>query len=202
MLKKVGWMMAVSGVALSAISHAAPLDEFLTANPGFDPLHGEGEIGADMMNRTVDLFKMRGDPDPRNNAIGDYRGLHARGGLALTRRLWVDGGAWSRKIITPYDSGESFALHGAAQFQVLQPLGAFPALALRLSGWRDSAAEAVKGSPTSITQGDLSVTANGIRIDSPRDEQVQIDLIGTWTLPRNTALSTFVSYGKSSVNFD
>ncbi|MBF0163079.1 MAG: hypothetical protein HQM01_01025 [Magnetococcales bacterium] len=202
MMRKMGWMVAILGSAWPAPTHTAPLDEFLTANPGFEEMHGEGEVGVDLMNSSVDLFKLRGDPDPRNNAIGDYRGLHARGGLALTRRLWVDGGVWSRKIITPYDNGESLALHAAAQFQVMQPLGVFPAIALRLSGWRDSASEANKGSPTTITQGDLSVTANSIRIDSPRDEQAQIDLIGTWMLPRNTALSTFASFGKSTVSFD
>ncbi|MBF0341406.1 MAG: hypothetical protein HQL95_10665, partial [Magnetococcales bacterium] len=185
-----------------AVLRAAPLDEFLTADPGFDAWHGEGEVGVDMMNNKVDLFKMRGDPDPRNGAIGDYRGAHLRGGLALTRRLWVDGGAWSRKIITPYDSGESTALHGAVQFQAVQSFGVFPSMALRLSGWRDSAPEAIKGSPSSISLGGTSVTAQRIRVDQPRDEQFQVDLINTWNLTSNTKLSMFASLGRSSVNFD
>ncbi|MEO5347985.1 MAG: hypothetical protein H7834_16660 [Magnetococcus sp. YQC-9] len=166
---------------------SAPLDEFVTANPGFEPWHGEGEVGVDMMNRKVDLFKFRGD---------------ARGGLALTRRLWVDAGAWDRKIITPYDNGASLALHGAAQFQVTEPFGAFPAIALRVSGWRDSASEANKGSPTSLSAGGTAVSTDAIRIDHPRDTQIQLDLLNTWNLASNTSLTAFASVGKSSVDFD
>nr|CAX83896.1 conserved uncharacterized protein [uncultured bacterium] len=181
---------------------AAPLDEFVTANPGFEPWHGEGEIGVDMMNSKVDLFKFRGDPDPRNNAIGDYRGVHARGGLALTKRLWVDAGILDRKIITPYDNGESLGLHAAAQFQVTQSFGALPAIALRLSGWRDSASEANKGSPSSFSAAGTSVSTDAIRIDNPRDNQVQLDLLNTWNLSGNTSLTIFGSIGKSTVDFD
>ncbi|MBF0613852.1 MAG: hypothetical protein G8237_06760 [Magnetococcales bacterium] len=187
---------------MTTVAGAAPLDEFLTANPGFQPWHGEGELGVDLMNSTVDLFKLRGDPDPRNPAIGDYRGVHLRGGLALTRRLWVDGGAWSRKIITPYDNGESLTLQGGMQFQVAQAFGAFPAVALRMSGWRDSASEAVKGSSTTVTLGGVTGTAQQIRVAEPRDEQLQWDLISTWNLSNQSTLSFSLGYGKSRVDFD
>ncbi|MBF0190875.1 MAG: hypothetical protein HQL99_06950 [Magnetococcales bacterium] len=196
------WLSVLGGLMVSTGLRAAPLDEFLNANPGFEAWHGEGEVGMDVMNSTVDLFNMRGETDPRNSAIGDYRGAHARGGLALSRRLWVDGGVWSRKVITPYDSGESVTLHGAAQFQVVPSFGVFPSVALRLSAWRDSASEAVKGSPSTVTMGGTSVTTQQIRVEEPRDDQVQLDLINTWNMTNNTTLSMFVSYGKSTVEFD
>ncbi|MBF0212591.1 MAG: hypothetical protein HQM00_03385 [Magnetococcales bacterium] len=202
MVKRIGWLALLGGMTFPAFLKSAPLDEFLTANPGFDPWHGEGEVGLDMMNSAVDLFNVRGDPDPRNSAIGDYRGVHLRGGLALTRRLWMDGGAWKRKVITPYDNGESMTLHGAAQFQVTHAFGVFPAVALRLSGWRDSASEAVKSSRSSVVIGGNTVTSEQIRVEEPRDEQMQVDLIQTWNPSQSTSLSMFVSYGKSSVDFD
>lgn len=202
-MNQLRWIVLVGGVLWPCALQTAPLDEFLTATPGFAPLHGEGEVGVNMMNNQIDVLGIReGKTDPRNSAIGDYSGVHMRGGLALSRRLWLDGGALVRKITTPYDSGESVSLHGAAQFLVLQPLGWFPAMALRLSAWGDSASEAVKGSPSSITLGGTTVTADKVRVEQPWDEQVQLDLISTWHLTPSTRLSMFASYGKSSVYFD
>ncbi|MBF0437541.1 MAG: hypothetical protein HQL93_00325 [Magnetococcales bacterium] len=202
LLKKI-IMVCVGGILFPTLSLSAPLDEFLTASPGFEPWHGEGEVGVDLMNNSVDVLGMRTDSyASTNSSVGNYRGGHVKGGLALTRRIWVDGGAWSRKITTPYDSGESLTLHGAAQFQVTQPFGWFPAVALRLSGWRNSADEAIKGSPTSLSFGGVSVDASRVRVENPHDNQVQLDMISTWNTSHNSALSMFLSYGKSKVDFD
>ncbi|MEO5331364.1 MAG: hypothetical protein H7839_05020 [Magnetococcus sp. YQC-5] len=203
MKSKIIYIFFIGEILFPSIALTAPLDEFLTATHGFEPWHGEGEVGMDVMNSSVDIFKMRENKtNVGGSSIGDYTGGHVRGGLALTRRLWVDGAAWSRKITTPYDKGESLTLQGGAQFQVTQPFGWFPAVALRMSAWRDSSSEAVKASPSSITMAGASTTADKIRVEQPYDEQVQLDLISTWQMSHNSTFSTFLSYGKSKVDFE
>ena len=107
----VGHLVLMGTVSIWSVSTlSAPLDEFLTAMPGYKPMHGEAEIGLGVMNRTVDLFGVRkGYLNAKQDFIcaGDYKDYHLRGGLALTRRLWVDGGLWKRSVKTQYDEGEN-----------------------------------------------------------------------------------------------
>ena len=173
---------------------AAPLDEFLTAMPGYEPMHGEAEASFDIMNSTVDLFGVR-DSD---SSIGDYSGGTVRGGLALTRRLWVDGTLQRRSVKTRWGQGDSNAWKMGAQYQATVNTGYLPAIALRLSAWGDFADEAYKGSPTSVG----GITANSVRVDAPRDMQTQMDLIGTWRMNPQTSLSMFFGFGNSSVKSD
>ncbi|MBF0143336.1 MAG: hypothetical protein HQL59_07750 [Magnetococcales bacterium] len=180
---------------------AGSLDELMTAQPGFRPLQGEVEVSADTMTRVIDLFGFRKDAGV-DDSIGDYSGGHIKGGLALTRRLWVEGAIWKRGIKTPYDSGESIALQGAAQFQLTLAKGNFPALALRVSGWRDHAKEALKGSPTTISAMGVSLTADRVKVEGPSDRQGQLDLIATWATPQNHSFSWFGGGGVSDVTFN
>ncbi|MBF0369653.1 MAG: hypothetical protein HQL52_09380 [Magnetococcales bacterium] len=175
----------------------APLDEFLTAQPGYAPGHGEIEVGWDMMNKTVDLFGVR-EPDSRGEDIGDYTGGHIRGGLALTKRLWIDGGLWKRGVKTPYDDGESIGWQLGSQLQMTYHMGWLPALALRLSYWGNRANEANKGSATNVA----SLTVDTIRVDNPKDHQTQVDLIATWALSEKSLMTLFAGGGRSKTDFD
>ncbi len=180
---------------------AAPLDEFLTAMPGHEPMHGEVEAGYDVMNETVDLFGVRDEYlDPRGDSIGDYSGYHLRGGLALTRRLWVDGGLWRRSVKTPYDKGENYTWQVGAQYQATINSGWLPAVALRVSAWGDSADQVLKGSPTPFMG--TGQRALNIRVEDPSDQQIQGDIIATWRLTPKTTLSTFLGLGHSEVEVD
>ena len=189
----LGWLTLWStGIA------AAPLDEFLTAMPGHDPRHGELEAGFDLMNSTVDILKIRkGSEDPRGASIGDYSGGHIRGQLALTQRLSADATLWKRAIKTPFDEGESFSYQGALQYQATVNLGWLPAVALRISGWGDSADQVLKGSPTTVFN---TLTVQKIRVEDPRDRQFQGDIIGSWTVAKDTLFSLFLSMGISQVD--
>lgn len=177
---------------------SAPLDEFLTAVPGYKTGQGEVEVGIDIMNSTVDLFGFR-EEDPRGGTIGNYSGFHIRGGLNLTQRLFIEGNLWKRGVKTPYDEGESYSWRGAAQFQMTHTLGWLPALALRASSWGSSSESVLKGSETSLMS---KITTSSIRVDSPEDHQYQGDIIATWTPTKNTALSLFFGIGQSEVDFN
>lgn len=180
---------------------AAPMDEFLTALPGHEPWHGEVEIGYDLINSRVDLLKLReGNEDKRGETIGDYSGIHIRGGLALTKRLSADAALWKRGLETPYDAGESIAWQGALQYQATFNIEWLPAIALRLSSWGDSADDVLKGSETRLFDQDIT-TARRMRVEDPEDLQFQGDIIASWMLFRNTLLSTFLGMGKSKVDF-
>lgn len=185
----------------SIVAMAAPLDEFLMALPGHAPGHGELEVGYDVMNSAVDLLNMReGYQDSRGDSIGNYSGAHVRGTLALTRRLSADVALWKRGMETPFDEGESVAWQGAVQYQATVNLGWLPAVALRVSGWGDSADEVLKGSMTNLfNQGNALLAARTTRVEDPRDMQFQGDMIGSWSIGRDTVFSLFGSMGTSRV---
>lgn len=186
-----------------SITTAAPMDEFLTALPGHKPGHGEVEIGYDVMNSTVDILNIRkGSLDARGESIGNYSGGHIRADLALTKRLHADATLWKRGLKTPFDAGESIAWQGALQYQATVNLDWLPAIALRLSGWGDSADQVLKNSPTRLFDQQTDwFTARKMRVTDPKDLQFQGDIIGSWTLAENTLFSLFLSRGKSQVDF-
>ncbi|MBF0623854.1 MAG: hypothetical protein HQL82_03500 [Magnetococcales bacterium] len=179
--------------------HGAPLDEFLTAQPGYPPLHGELELGYDVMNSNVDYLRIRDrDVDFAGTQVGDYEGYHLRGGLALTRRLWLDGGLATRNLATTVDPIDAIGWHRALQYQVTVNLGVLPALGLRVSQWGNYSREVNKTSSTTF-QG---ITFDNVRVAYPRDAQTQADLIATWGLGKHEHFSFFLGGGESKVSFD
>ncbi|MBF0176797.1 MAG: hypothetical protein HQL63_08125 [Magnetococcales bacterium] len=188
----------LEGMGFPARVAGAPLDEFLTAQRGFSPLHGEYEISFDVMNNKVDIANIRGrDTTYANTDVGDYRGGHIYAGVALTRRLWVDGSLWSRAIQTPQEPLDGFSWQRAIQYQLTVNLGKLPALALRFSQWGNSAKGVSK--KTTLLLGDNTV--DNVDIMKPSDEQTQIDLIGTWNVTKKDSFSVFVGGGTSKIGF-
>ncbi|MBF0153958.1 MAG: hypothetical protein HQL64_09495 [Magnetococcales bacterium] len=184
-------------VGSSLLAVGAPLDEFLTAQRGYAPWHGEFELSLDLMNGTVDFADVRGGTDYAGTSVGDYKGGHLSAGIALTRRLWLEGSLWNRVLQTSQESMSVYSWQGAAQYQMTVNLGYLPALALRFSEWGNWAKEANKN--TSFSLG--NITASGVNVTSPDDEQMQLDLIGTWNVSEKDSFSLFVGAGTSEVGF-
>ena len=188
-------LFAVFAFVWPIMANAAPLDEFLTALPGYQPKHGEVEMAYDIMVAGLDVFGVR----EFDQSTLDYHGGTLRGGLALTRRLWVDGAVRRRSFRTQrHGKATGHAVQGAVQFQATFNKGLLPAVALRLSGWGDFADEANKRTPSTIGP----VTVDSIRVNAPQDIQGQIDVIGTWQVTPKTTISLFIGGGKSQVRSD
>lgn len=176
--------------------NAAPLDAFLSANQNNTPGSGQIEASYDLLNSTVDLFKVRDrDPNFAGTNIGNYHGAHVRAGVAITPLLWLDGALWERKIDYRSDSAKINTWQVAAQYKMLEGSGYLPSLALRLGAWGNYANELNKTSPTTVA----GVTLNSVRVADPKDIQYQLDLIGSWKILENTELSMFTGAGASRV---
>ena len=178
------------------IALAAPMDAFLTANRPSVPGKTEIEISYDVVNDTLDVFNVRDSSDYAGTKIGDYRGAHVLGGVAVTPRLWVDGGLWQRKIEYGSDDAKLNTWQVGAQYKLVEAEAYRPAMAIRASAWGNYADSLTKSSPTT-QQG---VTLNTVNVNSPKDVQYQLDLIGTWPIGKNTELSAFIGGGRSRVS--
>ncbi|MBF0132605.1 MAG: hypothetical protein HQL75_08470 [Magnetococcales bacterium] len=185
------------GLAIPGATTAAPLDELLSVQEETRPLHGEVEAGWDAMNSTIDLFRVRKE-DPRGKSIGDYEGQHLRGGLALDKRLWVDGGFWNSTVKTPFDEGKNRTYQAGIQYRVVDNKRYRPAISLRISGWGNGTGQIYKGSSTPVFG--TGISADSFTIKDPSDRQFQGDVIGSWALTPSTSISLFTSYGVSQVS--
>lgn len=178
---------------------AAPLDELLTM---VHPTR-EVEVGYDLVNSTVDVFKIRDkDPIAAGTALGDYSGFHLAAGTPLfDRRAWLEGALWQRKLnIANLGAGDahiqSWSLAG--QYQIARQLGALPDLALRLGVWGDSAGAITKQSPTAFNE----FTVGRLEVVNPRDRQVQGDVVASWSSAGRASFNLFAGVTSSSVDFD
>ncbi len=192
-------LLGLCCAGLVAPAMAAPLDAFLSANQSNVPGTVELEAGYDLVNSTVDVFKIR-DKDAiyAGTNVGDYRGGHLRAGVAITPRIWVDGGFWQRKLDYRNDVADIKSWQLAAQYKLVDGVGYQPAIALRAGAWGNYANELKKTSPSNVR----GLTLDSVTVDSPKDNQYQIDLIGTSTIFAHTELSLFVGAGTSKVTLD
>lgn len=198
-MNKLHLLLTWCGVmaALPATVCAAPLDALLTADQYHHAGEFRAEAGYDAMNDTLDVLGIRAkDPLYAGTNVGDYSGLHLRLGYALTDRLLLEGGAWRRKISYRSDNEALDSWQVAGQYRVLGDANSTGHLALRVSAWGDQAAAMVKTTPTVLG----GRTLNRVAINSLRDNQVQIDAVGTWRLTRRASLSAFVGAGRSTVS--
>lgn len=185
-------LMTMALPAASAM--AAPLDVFLTTKITTD---GKLKIEAayDAVNNTLDVLKIRAkDPQYGGTTVGDYSGYHVRAAYGLTKDLAVEGELWQRKISNPGDSAtiDSWKVSGQYRFY---GSGKPVDLALRLGAWGDSAGTLRKMTPTQV----FGQTAQTITVNSPKDLQLQADLIGTWALTSRLDWSGFLGAGSSQV---
>lgn len=157
------------------------------------------EIMRDLVNSQIDVFQVRGrDPALQDTRIGDYAGHHLRGHLNVaSNRLRLEGQAWQRDMqdrdhvvrVASWQTGVQWRLNG-------EP-GAAQSYALRLSGWGNQSQAIERSSNLTLQAMGLRATVQRMRIEQPRDTQIQADWIASW---RTYRLSAFVGLGQSRVD--
>jgi len=196
-MKKLVVLMGLCGAHFFAPVLAAPLDTFLSASQRSIPGEGDIELSYDLVNDTVDVFKIRGkDADFAGTNVGNYQGAHVRAGIAITPRIWVDGALWQRGLDYRSDVLTINTWQVAGQYKLFEGAGRQPSVAVRLGAWGNYANELKKTSPTTV--GD--VTLNSVTVANPQDIQYQLDLIGTSRIFNNAELSVFGGAGASKVS--
>lgn len=172
---------------------AAPLDGLLTANQESIPGKGQLEASYDVANDTVDIFKIR--TKDSKASVGDYHGGHVRGGIAITPRIWIDGAFWQRNIDSRSFQAKVHAWQVAGQYKLLDGAGYIPNVAVRLGAWGNYADEFRREKNVQVNNVTLKTTG----VTDPKDEQYQVDLIGTWPLSKGTEVTSFMSAGTSRI---
>lgn len=180
---------------------AAPLDAFLSADHATSTGNGNGngyvEGAYDLVNGSVDVFNIRNnDANYAGTNVGDYHGAHVRAGVAISPTLWFDGAFWNRRLAYREDVIKISSWQLAAQYKLIDGAGYQPAVALRLGAWGNYASELKKTSNSTVR----GQTLNSVTVDSPKDQQYQLDLIATSTIFERTALSMFAGAGVGRVN--
>jgi hypothetical protein len=183
---------------LGSPAAAAPLDALLTAMPErLTPL-GYVELGVDHMNDGLDVFKIREtDPLTAGTAAGDYRGQHLSAGWRVMDGLWLAGSLWQRNVSDAADTYLYNSWQLAAQYRFMEASGAWPAMALRVSGWGNRASATESSTPVTVPGAIL----NTVKVTEPADQQLQADLVGTWPLSPALEVSALVSAGTSQLSY-
>lgn len=195
-MNKSLFLLGLCCVDLLAPAVAAPLDAFLSANKATVAGTGYVEGAYDFVNGSVDVFNFRNkDASYAGTNIGDYHGAHVRAGIAISPSLWLDGAFWNRRLDYRQDVVKISSWQLAAQYKLIEGAGYQPAVALRLGAWGNYANE-LKKTSSSIVRGQ---TLDSVTVDSPKDQQYQLDLIATSPLFERTALSMFAGAGVSRV---
>jgi hypothetical protein len=153
----------------------------------------------DWVNPQVDVFKVRGqDPALQGTRIGDYTGHHLKGHIDLaSARLRLEGQAWQRELQDRDSAIKVNTWQTGVQWRLNEDPGAAASYALRLSGWGNQSQAIERSSSLTLQAMGLRATVQQMRIEQPRDAQMQADWIGSW---RTYRLSAFVGLGQSRVD--
>ena len=188
----------ICAVLATVPAAAAPLDGFLTALPERLAPLGYVELGSDHMNDALDVFRIRdSDPLTAGTKAGDYRGQYVNAAWRATDNLWLSGGVGQRRVSDAADTYRYNSWQLAGQYRFLEAAGRRPALALRLSGWGNRAAATESNTPVTVPGAIL----NTVKVTGPSDQQLQSDLIGTWTMSPALDVSALLSLGASRLSY-
>ncbi|MGS0743499.1 hypothetical protein ACVBEF_16995 [Glaciimonas sp. GG7] len=200
-MKKIVCSLALlmAGAQFAPMVVAAPMDAFLSANQSKTPGEVQVEAAYDIVNSTVDVFNVRGsDSTYSGTNVGDYHGGHVRVGIAITPRIWIDGGFWRRNLQYSGDVAKINTWQVAGQYKLLDEAEDDASLAIRAGAWGNYADQLTKSSPTTLN----GTTLTTVTASKPKDIQYQLDLIGTSTIFANTELSLFGGAGIGRVSLD
>ncbi len=174
------------------------MDAFLTAVPERLAPSGVLEVGVDHMNEGLDLFKIReSDPLSSGTTAGDYQGQHLIAAWQAMEGLWLSGGLWERRVSDAADTYLYTSWQVAGQYRFVDAQGSRPAMALRLSAWGNRAAATDSSTPVNVPGAKL----NTVKVTEPADQQLQADLIATWSLTPSWDVSTLVSAGSNHLAY-
>lgn len=194
--------LALPLALLGAPAAAAPLDALLSVDPAHGADRGFVEGGFDFVNGAVDILRLRDEADAQRG-LGDYSGGHLRLGGWVTPRVWLDGALWRRSISYGPDKPRIDSHQLAAQYLLTHPASVAdgrPSFALRLGYWGDRSSLLRKSTPSSLITSEGTFTVDEVSVDNARDRQLQVDLIGSWTLSPALTMNAFVGVGRSKVS--
>jgi hypothetical protein len=191
----------VAGLFLAALlpAAAAPLDGLLTAMPERTAPRGYLELGSDHLNGSLEFLRSsEDDPQVASPVSGDYRGVHLAGAFRATDGLWISGSLWRRDISSDADDYRYRSWQLSGQYRFNEPAGAMPAVALRVSGWGNSAKSTVTTTPLRVQDAILDT----VTVTAPSDRQFQLDLIGTWALTPALDISATLGVGSTELEYE
>ncbi|MFM2036291.1 MAG: hypothetical protein RL459_1556 [Pseudomonadota bacterium] len=175
---------------------AAPLDALLSADLPGGPGQLRLELGVDAVNDTLDFLHLRSsDPSYTGTNVGDYQGQHVLASYRFTNDWSASGQLWRRRIDYRTDSAQIGSWQVAGQYRLLGTAASRGHLAVRLGVWGNASDELVKSSPTTVA----GKTVFDVRVDSARDLQKQLDVVGTWRLSESVTVNALGGIGQSRV---
>lgn len=187
---------------LDAMLQAAPAD-FERLGAQHTTVHIE--VMRDQVNQDIDVFQIRRrDPALQGTRIGDYAGQHIQGQISThADRLRLQGQFWQRHLqdrdnvihVNSWQAGVQWRLQGLHGLHDEPDAG--PSYAVRLSGWGHESQAIERSSNLNVQAMGGQASIQHIRIEQPRDTQLQADLIGSWHTYR---LSSFAGLGQSRVD--
>jgi hypothetical protein len=164
---------------------AAPLDALLTAAPERLAPTAYVELGFDRLNRALDFSTSADDPTANAGGAtapptggGNYRATQLMGSWQAQDGLWLTAGLAERAISNAVDTFRYRGWQLSGQWRLRQADAAGPALALRLSGWGNEASVTAATTPVHVPGAILDT----VTVRRPSDQNLQVDLIGTWAL--------------------
>ena len=193
--------MAVAAALCGAAGavQAGPTDAQLSALPTGPGERLRIEAGYDLANKDIDFLHLRQtSTNPAAGSVGDYHGGHVAASWQLADRWSVDASFWQRQIDYRSFTADVTTWHLAGQWRFIDGGPDRPSFALRLNVWGNQADELKRMT---------SVRVEGIRftsatVTSPRDRQLQLDLLGGLPLSSRLSVTGQASVMRSEVDFD
>ncbi len=176
---------------------AAPLDALLTATPERGLERGFVELGADVMNQQLDFLNLRTVSSDPDKATGDYNGAHISGGMRVGEKGWVSGALWQRAVGDATDTYQYTSWQISGQYRILEADGWLPTMGVRLSGWGNYAGSTETTKPVVVPGAKLDT----VKVNSPSDQELQADVVGTWQLSQESDLSVLLSVGTNQLSY-
>ncbi len=192
--RALGGLLALAAL-LAAPARAAPGDALLTALPERDAARAIISLQQEQLAKRVDSTRLQ-DGVPVA-AAGRYRSQALEGAVRLLDGLWLQGALGQRDI---GDGVDNFAFRHwrvSGQYRLMQAAGPRPALALRLSGWGDSAGQTTTTSAVRVP----GALLDSVTIQQPADRQWQADLLATWPLSARLDLSLGLGAGQTQLAY-
>lgn len=185
------------GITVCGSASAAPDDVFLQAEPTTGEFTGfRAEGSYDMVNDTVDIFRVRKSQGAVPDNAGDYSGGKLMLGYKFSPTWSVAATYWRRGIEYGQDTNDINSWMLAFHYDPLAEPGARDRVIFRFALWGDF-------SPTLRRSSTLragSATVNGVTVRDANDVQAQADMIFSGELDERNKLTGFVGLGVSRVS--
>ncbi|PVY80728.1 hypothetical protein C7414_10241 [Cupriavidus alkaliphilus] len=184
------------GLCAAGTARAAPDDVFMQAEPATGEFTSvRVEASYDMVNRTVDVFNLRGRQGPVSDNAGDYRGGKLMLGYKFSPHWSGSATYWRRGIEYGQDRNHIDTWMLAMHYDPLAEAGARDRIMLRFSLWGDHAGSLDRSSPVMVR----NITFNSLTVNNANDVQAQADVIFSGELSERNQLTGFVGLGISRV---